>query len=45
MLLHQVDEEKGDLPPRTSKVEIRSLMPLGNRLIMTEDGQFHEVTE
>jgi hypothetical protein len=22
MLLHQVDEEKGELPPRTSKVEV-----------------------
>ena len=45
MLLHQVDEEKGELPPRTSKVEVTSLMPLGNRLVMTEDGQFHEVAE
>ena len=38
-----MDEEKGELPPRTSKVEITSLMPLGNRLVMTDDGQFHEV--
>ena len=45
MLLHQVDEEKGELPPRTSKVEIRSLMPLGSRLVMTDDGQFHEMAE
>jgi hypothetical protein len=45
MLLHQVDEEKGDLPPRTSKVEVTSLMPFGNRLVMTEDGQFHEVAK
>ena len=45
MLLHQVDEEKGELPPRTSKVEVKSLMPLGSRMVMTGDGQFHEVAE
>ena len=46
MLLRQVDEEKGDLPQRShAEVEIKSSIPLGNRLIMTADGQFHEVTE
>jgi hypothetical protein len=39
-LLRAVAEEKGEL---RTQVEVRSLMPLGNRLVMTDDGQFHEV--
>ncbi len=44
-LLHQINELSGWLPPRTSKVEISSSMPLGKRLVMSPDGQFHEVAE
>ena len=41
-LLRAVAEEKGEL---RTQVEVRSLMPLGNRLVRTEDGQYHEVAE
>jgi hypothetical protein len=43
-LLRNVAEEKGELPTRShAEVEISSSIPLGNRLIMTPDGQFHEL--
>ena len=40
LLLHKVAEEKGEL---RTQVEVKSALPLGSRLVMTEDGQFHEV--
>ncbi len=43
-LLYKAAELAGLIKQRTqAEVEVRSSMPLGSRLVMTEDGQFHEV--
>ena len=46
MLLYRVEEEKGELPPRTSKVEVtRSQLTDFDVIAINEDGHFHGVVD
>ena len=45
-LLYKSAELAGLIKQRTqAEVEVKSPLPWGNRLVMTEDGQFHEVAD